>query len=250
MKKFKSINIICLMIMILVLLLGCGSCKSIYNYNFTKFDNKDVTYQKSTETTITESFDELYIDWVRGNVVINLSSDVNTVITSDEFYIGNNGNTYYIRPYEDGYDYTKAENKELKINLALLNNLDKLVIASEGGVEINGINLFDLTIVSNGFINLNNITCNELIITEGNETVYLTNVTLEKGTFVVGKGNINMTTNSSEVDYVIEFTSAKGSFNSNMKYTKVDNKYGFGKCSKEISVVIAKGSFTLDYKND
>ena len=74
MKKINSINIICLMIMVLALLIGCGSCKSIYNYNFTKFDNNEVTYQKSTETTITESFDELYIDWVRGNVTINLSA--------------------------------------------------------------------------------------------------------------------------------------------------------------------------------
>lgn len=245
-------NKISLFLIISLISICLFSCSKKYTYHVNdkyRPSNKE-DFKETSNLNITESFDNIYIDWAYGNVLINIASTTETVITSDKFYYCFENNTYYLREYQDGYNYKKDTKKDLVINLSMITSLDKLAVFCNDSLNITGIRINDLVIEGNGSVTLENISFTKGNIAALNDELSLLNITFDELDIKTNNASVLLNTNKKEPNYLVTFNSKKGSFSSNISYTKVENQYGFGTCSSKISFNSSKGSFTLNAKED
>ena len=245
-------NKVILVLLILFLGLSLFACKSKYTYSYSNNSfgiDSNIEYKEEEELQITDSFDNIYVDWVNGNVSINISKTTETIISKDYYYHFEN-NTYYIRQYADNYYYKKESPKDLIINLSMITSLDKLNIKCKGNIILNGIMINYLVLDSEGKVSLENIAFSKGSITLLDNDLTINNINFDELDIASSSASVILNTDKKEPNYLVSFNSNKGSFKSNIQSIKVNNEYGFGKCNIKVNFTSKKGSFTLNAQND
>ena len=235
----------------LVFTISCSCARKItYSYNDNSFNQSidSSKYQKTSDLSITEGFDNLYIDWANGNVTINQNKGGNTLCNATDFYYYISDKCLYIRPYGDNEVYSTKQSKDITINLSMFCNPKLVDITNKQNVTIETITINTLKIKSDAFVSLTDMTIDNGSIEFKDQDVNINKVMFNSFILTGNNGNITLNPNNEKVNYLVVFNTEKGKLTSNLEYQKVENKYGFGNCDIDINIKTIKGNVKVEYQ--